>query len=212
MVSHGYNNQWLNKVIFVGGLIKDQGTAYNMELDVLSCQNGNCTWTASGVSLGTPRSYGIAMAVPELMTCQEEVGVVDYTPAGPPACNTGWIGDTYCDDINNHVDCSYDGGDCCGCSVVTSWCTECLCLDPNESGSGTNCTQTATCTTQWIADGYCDDVNNNVDCSYDGGDCCGCNVNTQWCQECQCLDPNGSGGGTTCPQTTTTATATNPGI
>ena len=50
MVSHGYNNQWHNKVIFVGGLIMDQGGphAYNMELDVLNCQNGNCTWTALG--------------------------------------------------------------------------------------------------------------------------------------------------------------------
>ena len=98
MVSHGFSSQWHNKVIFVGGIM-DQGTAYNMELDVLNCQNGNCTWIASGVSLGTPRSYGIAMAVPELMTCQEEIGVVDYTPAGPPACNTGWIADGFCDDI-----------------------------------------------------------------------------------------------------------------
>ena len=179
-----------------------------MELDVLNCQNGNCTWIASGVSLGTPRSYGIAMAVPELMTCQADTGVVDYTtPAGPPACNTGWIADGFCDDINNHMDCSYDGGDCCGCNINTEWCTECQCLDPNGSGSGTNCTQTAspaTCSTEWIGDNYCDDENNNVDCSYDGGDCCGCNVNTQYCQVCQCLDPNGSGGGTTCPQTTTT--------
>ena len=59
------------------------------------------------------------------------------------------------------------------------------------------------CNAAWITDGYCDDINNNNDCNYDGGDCCGCNVNTEWCTECQCLDPNGSGGGTTCPQTTT---------
>ena len=147
MVSHGYNNQWHNKVIFVGGLIMDQEAAYNMELDVLNCQNGNCSWTASGVSLATPRSYGIAMAVPELMTCQEEIGVVDYTtPATPPACNTGWITDGYCDDINNNMDCSYDGGDCCGCNVNPAWCTECQCLDPNGSGGGTTCPPSTTTT------------------------------------------------------------------
>ena len=59
-------------------------------------------------------------------------------------CNTGWIADNYCDDINNNMECSYDGGDCCGCNVVTSWCTECLCLDPNGSGNGTTCSQTTT--------------------------------------------------------------------
>ena len=42
-----------------------------------------------------------------------------------------------------------------------------------------------------IMDQYCDDINNNLDCSYDGGDCCGCNINTDYCTECQCLDPNG---------------------
>ena len=34
--------------------------------------------------------------------------------------------------------------------------------------------------------GYCDDVTNNEGCSYDGGDCCGSNVNTQYCTDCIC--------------------------
>ena len=29
----------------------------------------------------------------------------------------------------------------------------------------------------WHGDGYCDDVNNNEGCFFDGGDCCGSNVN-----------------------------------
>ena len=127
------------------------------------------------------------------------------------------------------MDCSYDGGDCCGCNVLTAYCSVCGCLDPNGSGGGTTCPQTTTGATNptggttggwttgggctgtpsWIADNYCDDVNNNVECSYDGGDCCGCNVDTTWCSVCACLDPNASGGGTTCaPATTTTV---NPG-
>ena len=44
------------------------------------------------------------------------------------------------------------------------------------------------CNQGWIADGYCDDINNNQACTYDGGDCCGSNVNTFYCTECQCLE------------------------
>ena len=37
-----------------------------------------------------------------------------------------------------------------------------------------------------IGDGKCHDMNNNEGCYYDGGDCCGSNVNTQECTECIC--------------------------
>ena len=40
----------------------------------------------------------------------------------------------------------------------------------------------------WIGDGYCDYVVNNADCSFDGGDCCGNNINTQFCDECICYE------------------------
>jgi len=43
---------------------------------------------------------------------------------------------------------------------------------------------------QWQGDGYCDDDNNNDGCDYDGGDCCGDDVNTKYCTECECLDPD----------------------
>jgi len=43
---------------------------------------------------------------------------------------------------------------------------------------------------QWKGDGYCDDENNNDSCDYDGGDCCGDDVNTSFCSACQCLDPD----------------------
>ena len=38
----------------------------------------------------------------------------------------------------------------------------------------------------WIGDGFCDDETNNAGCHFDGGDCCGTNANTQWCDECIC--------------------------
>ena len=35
-------------------------------------------------------------------------------------------------------------------------------------------------------DGYCDDENNNEACFFDGGDCCGSNVNNKYCIACVC--------------------------
>ena len=40
-----------------------------------------------------------------------------------------WIGDNFCDDQNNNPECNYDGGDCCGPNIDTTYCTECLCIN-----------------------------------------------------------------------------------
>ena len=37
-------------------------------------------------------------------------------------------------------------------------------------------------------DGFCDDENNVPECSYDGGDCCGPLVQTQYCSFCICYE------------------------
>ena len=37
-----------------------------------------------------------------------------------------------------------------------------------------------------IKDGYCQDYNNNLECGFDGGDCCGSCVNKDFCSECEC--------------------------
>ena len=42
-------------------------------------------------------------------------------------------------------------------------------------------------------DGECDDENNFEACQYDGGDCCGPNVLTDFCTACLCLDPSFGG-------------------
>ena len=39
---------------------------------------------------------------------------------------------------------------------------------------------------EWQNDGQCDDINNNLDCSYDGGDCCGRDAKSQYCFDCSC--------------------------
>ena len=42
----------------------------------------------------------------------------------------------------------------------------------------------------YIGDSYCDDGNNNEECGWDDGDCCGDYVNTDYCYDCFCLDPD----------------------
>ena len=38
-----------------------------------------------------------------------------------------------------------------------------------------------------IGDGYCNDESNNPECGYDGGDCCGSCINTDYCTYCICI-------------------------
>mgnify|MGYP007015541803 FL=1 len=38
-----------------------------------------------------------------------------------------WVGDGFCDDINNNEACDYDNGDCCGLSMKKNFCVKCIC-------------------------------------------------------------------------------------
>ena len=40
---------------------------------------------------------------------------------------------------------------------------------------------------EWVNDGFCDDMNNNEECNYDGGDCCGIKANRRFCLNCECI-------------------------
>ena len=44
--------------------------------------------------------------------------------------------------------------------------------------------------TSLIGDGWCEDENNNAGCGFDGGDCCGPDVKTAYCSDCECLGEN----------------------
>ena len=37
-----------------------------------------------------------------------------------------------------------------------------------------------------MGDGFCDDATNTGDCEFDGGDCCGDERNTDYCEDCKC--------------------------
>ena len=98
-----------------------------------------------------------------------------------------WIGDGYCDDTNNNEGCDFDGGDCCGSNVITELfffdgsgetCKDCICYED------LNCAASL----ELIGNGFCNDEGNTPGCSYDGGDCCGACINTDFCSECLCLE------------------------
>merc|ERR1712019_298281 len=112
-----------------------------------------------------------------------------YKPgACPGTCGQpNYKGDGNCDDDNNNCGCEYDGGDCCGPAVKTTYCKQCKCLDPNykeDNSCSGKCGQPG-----YKGDGNCDDENNNCGCAYDGGDCCGTAVKKNFCKECECKDP-----------------------
>ena len=39
-----------------------------------------------------------------------------------------WIGDGFCDDMNNQKLCDFDSGDCCGAFTKNNFCTQCECI------------------------------------------------------------------------------------
>ena len=95
--------------------------------------------------------------------------------------------------------CSENEGDCdthdecqdgliCGsnnCPASLGFDFEVDCCYPNENPCYDTCGYP-----NYKGDNYCDDENNNCGCEWDGGDCCGDNLNTQYCTACECLDPN----------------------
>ena len=93
------------------------------------------------------------------------------------------LGDGICNDENNIPQCSYDGGDCCLKHVNTIYCTNCECITQEVIQPFDPCPLFAK-----IGDGICQDENNNLICSYDGGDCCGKDIDTSNCTLChKCL-------------------------
>jgi len=126
------------------------------------------------------------------------LGVRDIEERQTAGCpEPSWKGDGYCDDDNNVEECEFDGGDCCGTNVDETFCSKCECLeDVGGGGSGEEgCAEPS-----WKGDGYCDDDNNIEGCEFDGGDCCGTNVDETFCNKCECLEEDGGGEQVGCAQ------------
>ena len=87
------------------------------------------------------------------------------------------VGDAYCHDETNNLQCAFDGGDCCGPCINRQFCTECQCL--SESGI-------IEIINPSVGNGYCNDEYNIENCNYDGGDCCLSCMDNLYCLECVC--------------------------
>merc|ERR1712062_806546 len=125
------------------------------------------------------------------------------TTAAPPSTGCGspqWQGDNFCDDENNNAECAFDGGDCCGDDVNTQYCSACECLEGTTAAPTTTTAAPPPSTEEptacefppWVGDNFCDDGNNTPGCDYDGGDCCGDDVNTTYCSLCECMEVCGN--------------------
>ena len=97
------------------------------------------------------------------------------------------------------IPCEENDGDCdfhdeCqdGLACGSNNCLASLGFDSEVDCCYTLCSDTCLLES-WKGDYYCDDENNNCGCEWDGGDCCGTNVNMNYCSACECLDPNASG-------------------
>ena len=105
------------------------------------------------------------------------------------SCITGAvadIGNGRCDAALNVPSCGYDGGDCCPCTCIdgpdhacsdigTSTCVFPDCNAWGEGLGGLYETEETSCIQSQLANGLCQAVNNNKNCSWDGGDvslCC----------------------------------------
>ena len=118
-------------------------------------------------------------------------------------CTTGikeWMGNLKCNHINNNEECAYDGGDCCPCTnygslsddlVDERW--DMLCRDPRSGCLDPRVDMYPRCTDGVIpdiGDGWCDMVNNNKGCLFDGGDCCDCTRASNGSSFSLCADPD----------------------
>jgi UDP-N-acetylglucosamine-lysosomal-enzyme len=93
-------------------------------------------------------------------------------PGCNPNCPNNWIRDGYCDKACNTTECEYDGGDCTKIDTKRSH-------YDNARLSLMNETQklfpdffcSPGCSTSWLADKYCDNACNTLNCAFDMGDC-----------------------------------------
>lgn len=83
-------------------------------------------------------------------------------------CNEALIGDGFCDDKYNTMDCNFDGGDCClensdGDAVSSEeFCIDCICYDAPKVLS--NCL-----VSEYVNNSVCEDFANVRECAFDGG-------------------------------------------
>jgi len=165
----------------------DGGDCYNCEDDgLVLCWDGSCAATEEDCT-ETDCSN-----IQDWDTCGLYIVLYEYT----------------CQEVEGFgYDCSYVQ-DCGLCPWICEddglfTCWDNSCVDDLSECPEADCTE-AGGVESWISDGYCDSSNNNSNCDWDGGDCCGstCLVSTYDCVgggegsygACynECLDPDGN--------------------
>ena len=111
--------------------------------------------------------------------CNDISNTIQCNYDGGDCCGP-MVANGVCQDDLNIPQCAFDGGDCCGSCVITTDCSECECLIDGYVAD--NSIQSHS-----IGNGLCEDELNNIECDFDGGDCCGACINIEFCTECECL-------------------------
>ena len=132
---------------------------------MFKCDLNICDWTLTSKKINNKIKGAIMMQLP--------LGIKEDCECDMPAL----VGDGFCNDETNNIDCNYDGGDCCGSCVVDKFCSQCECITGVNVGEINN---------PLIGNGFCNDETNNELCNYDGGDCCGFCVVKNYCSSCIC--------------------------
>jgi len=93
-------------------------------------------------------------------------------PGCNPNCPNNWIRDGYCDKACNTTECEFDGGDCTKTDKNRSHYDNARLSLMNETQKlfpDFYCSPG--CSTAWLADKYCDNACNSLNCAFDMGDC-----------------------------------------
>nr|XP_039262735.1 N-acetylglucosamine-1-phosphotransferase subunits alpha/beta-like [Styela clava] len=81
-------------------------------------------------------------------------------------CAPTWIKDGFCDSACNVSDCSYDGGDCIGNNVRAG-----VGMSHGGYSFSTSSYCYPGCADTWLADKFCDQSCNKLECGFDAADC-----------------------------------------
>ena len=141
----------------------DSGGPLVCNLNGKAVATGVVSWGEGCAYPGYPGVYGRITQVLDWVKSNMGCGEPTTTTTSPTTPSTSgcakpsWHGDNFCDDMNNNAECNYDGGDCCGASVDTTYCNDCQCLDPNfvTTLPPADCQNNSSMCADWTAAGFC---------------------------------------------------------
>uniref|UniRef100_T1IXU8 LNR domain-containing protein n=1 Tax=Strigamia maritima TaxID=126957 RepID=T1IXU8_STRMM len=103
-------------------------------------------------------------------------------------CPSTWIGDGYCDKPCNNTDCEWDGNDCKDGATGMRFNSNQNVQLWREESDKLYCS--ANCANSWLADRYCDQACNVLECAYDTGDCGTTDYNQLYRMDLSILEQN----------------------